>query len=86
MAEIETEYVGLHGVMRHFTEYFGALAHTFTKDQLAALGRFLDQAMVQDSKLENAVSTCFLEHVHQIECARHLMPFVSQKTKERMRA
>jgi len=84
LAEIEAGHVELHGVMRHFTDYFGALGHTFTKGQLAALGRFLDQAVVQGGKLENAVSTCFLEHLHQIKCRGFMLPFVSQKTKERI--
>jgi len=84
LAEIETGDVGLHGVMRHFTEYFGAFGQTFTKGQLQALGRVLDQATVQGGKLENAVSTCFLEHLHQIKSGRILLSFVSQRTKEQI--
>ncbi|MGH6763581.1 MAG: DUF2195 family protein [Phyllobacterium sp.] len=84
LAEIETGDVGLHGVMRHFTEYFGAVGQTFTKGQLRALGRVLDQAIVQGGELENAVSTCFLEHLYQIKSSRILLPFVSQRTKERI--
>lgn len=84
LAEIEIGDAELHGVMRRFAEYFGAHGRTFTKGQLQALGRVLDQAAVQGGKLENAVSTCFLEHLHQIKSSRILLSFVSQRTKEKI--
>jgi len=86
LVEVETEELGLHGVMHSFAEYFGSNCHTATKKQLTALARILDHAVTEGGKLENAVSTCFLEHVHQLRCKHLLTPFVSRTTKQRMRA
>jgi hypothetical protein len=74
---------GLHCVMRHFTYYFGANHTRFSERQLTALGKLLDEAVKVDDKLENAVATCMLEHLRQINAYKALSPYLSKKAKER---
>ncbi|HTA79548.1 MAG TPA: hypothetical protein VK720_08370 [Terracidiphilus sp.] len=78
----DADDTGLHCVMRHFTEYFGANHPQFSERQLTALARLLDEAVMVNDDLENAVATCMLEHLHQINGCRALSPYLSQKAKE----
>jgi hypothetical protein len=66
----------LHSVMFPFTQFFGGRHTTFTDKQLSTLGTLLNESVAVEDDLENAVSTCFLEHLHQIRgykvLARHI--------------
>ena len=74
---------GLHCVMRHFTDYFSETHSQSTERQLSALGRLLDDAVTVDDNLENAVATCLLEHLRQINAYKLLSPYLSQRAKEK---
>jgi hypothetical protein len=65
---------GLQSVMLAFTPYFGGARYTFSQKQLRAFGEFLNEAVAIDDDLENAVSTCFLEHLSQRRANRYDMP------------
>jgi hypothetical protein len=69
--------------MRIFAEYFGANSKCFSKKQLCRLGEWLSEAVSVSGPLENAVSTCFLEHVHQLKVDRRLAPYLSKSAKEK---
>lgn len=84
--DVETSDYGLHSVMRCFTEYFGAEGSTTSERQLQALGGLIDEAVAVDDQLENAVSTCMLEHLRQIKAYKILSPYLSRKAKQRTHA
>jgi hypothetical protein len=75
-----------HAVMIPFTQYFGTNQATFSDRQLSALGTFLNRAVEFDDALENAVATCFLEHLRQINGYAALSPHLAAEAKSRTRA
>ena len=70
-----------HRIMMLFAQYFGANHGSFTKKQLARLGEWLSSSVATGGTLENAVSTCFLEHSHQLKVNRIIAPFLSHDAK-----
>jgi hypothetical protein len=57
----------LHSVFFEFAPYFSRNVGSFSKKQLERFGQFLHAALQTSGQLENAVSTCFLEHAHQLK-------------------
>ena len=85
--EIEDqEELSLHRVILIFAQYFGANHRRFSLTQLRRLGDWLSAAVVAEGALENAVSTCFLEHMRQLKVNRVLAPHLSQLAKEKSHA
>jgi hypothetical protein len=76
----------LHSVMAPFTQYFGRQSASLSEKQLKVLGKLVSEAVEVDDDLENAVSTCFLEHLHQIKSYRAIAPYLSDTAKARSRA
>jgi len=72
---------GLHCVMQDFTVYLGEHVSSLSHQQLTALGEVIDDAVSVEDDLENAVSTCLLEHLDQIDCLTKLAPFLSSRAK-----
>lgn len=72
-----------HAVLRSFLAYFATNRESFTPTQLRAFGKWVNQAVSVDGDLENAVSTCFLEHVRQVGINRVLAPYLSPKAKDK---
>ena len=83
--EIQPETT-LHFVMMDFTSYFGRNCETFSESQLKKLGHFINDAVAVDDMLENAVSTCFLEHLRQVRSYKTLSPFLSRQAKDKTHA
>lgn len=73
----------LHSVMIPFTQYFGGAQHALSKSQLVQLGALLSEAVEIDDDWENAVSTCFLEHLRHIRAYKTLAPYLSKRAKTR---
>jgi hypothetical protein len=71
-----------HRVMMLFAQYFGANHGSFSSRQLQALGTWLNAAVAAGGELENAVSTCFLEHARQLKVNRVLAPYLSAQAKK----
>jgi hypothetical protein len=69
--------------MHNFTQCFGADHQEFSERQLTSLGQLLDEAVMVDDQLENAVSTCMLEHLRQINGYKALSPYLSKTAKEK---
>lgn len=84
--DLHTSNYGLHAVMHRFTEYFGTVVSTASEKQLRALGGLIDEGVAVDDELENAVSTCMLEHLRQIKAYKTLSPYFSRKAKDRTHA
>jgi len=76
----------LHSVMIPFSQYFGAVRDSFSETQLKNLGQLLNEAVEVDDDLENAVSTCFLEHLQQIDSYKLLAPFLGRRAKDKTHA
>ena len=75
-----------HSVMCAFAEFFGANRNGFTQHQLARFGNWINEAVSVDDELENAVSTCLLEHLHQMDAKEVLWPYLSQRARRECRA
>ena len=75
-----------HRVMAEFLDYFSINHSQFTEKQLKWLGEWLNDAVSVDGDLENAVSTCFLEHIPQVKINRVLAPYLSRVAKAKSHA
>lgn len=84
--DLKTSDYGLHTVMHRFTEHFGAEGSTASERQLQALGGLINEAVAVDDQLENAVSTCMLEHFRQIKVYKILSPYLSRTAKQKTHA
>jgi hypothetical protein len=76
----------LHFVMMEFTSYFGGNTEAFSEQQLKAFGSLVNEAVLVDDDLENAISTCFLEHLHQVRSYKVLAPHLSVRAKGKTHA
>ena len=70
-----------HAVLRQFLLYFSTNHQSFTPRQLQRFGTWVDNAIATRNDLENAVSTCFLEHMRQVKINRVLAPYLSANAK-----
>ncbi len=84
-AEVESDAT-LHFVMRDFTPYFSGNQSSFSERQIKALALFINEAVAVDDKLENAVGTCFLEHLRQVSGYKVLAPFLSREARDKTHA
>jgi len=84
--EEDQEDLTLHGVLLMFTDYFGKREEPFSEKQISKLATFINDSVVNDDELENAISTCFLEHLRQIRADRRLLPYLSKLAKKKMHA
>jgi hypothetical protein len=75
-----------HRVMMLFADYFGANHRSFSEKQLRRLGEWLSSAVAAGGDIENAVSTCFLEHARQLKVNRTLAPYLSRLAKQKTHA
>jgi hypothetical protein len=75
-----------HFVMQPFTTYFGTDQATLSEKQLKQLAVLINRAVENADDLENAVATCFLEHLHQIRAYKVLAPFLSAGAKQKTHA
>ena len=76
----------IHSVFIEFTDFFGRYVQNPEKPRLVALANFINQGMAADPSFENAVSTCFLEHLHQIRAKKILKPFLGPQAKSQLRS
>ena len=82
----EPEELTVHSVMSLFAQYFGSNGGRYSERQLRSLGEWLSSAVTVPGPLENAVSTCFLEHMRQLKVNRLLAPYLSRLAKEKSHA
>jgi hypothetical protein len=75
-----------HEIMLAFTPYFGSSLYAFSVKQLGEFGSMVNKAVDHGGDLENAISTCFLEHIRQIDASKVLAPFLTREAKKRSRA
>jgi hypothetical protein len=75
-----------HRVMQEFLMYFSKNHSSFNERQLRRFGDWINEAISVDSDIENAVSTCFLEHMRQVKINRVLAPYLSPVAKVKSHA
>lgn len=75
-----------HRVMAEFAEHFSRAHRDYAPRQLKALGHWLSEAVATEGALENAVSTCFLEHSRQLKVDRVLAPYLSKVARDKCHA
>lgn len=82
--DIRSGEASLHTVMREFSSAFRAAS---TKPpQLAGLASLVGQCVSASDELENAVDTCLLEHLRQIDKGGVLWAYLSPEVRAHVRA
>jgi hypothetical protein len=84
--ETSSDTLTVHHVMFLFTDFFSGAHSTCSDRQLNKFGSWVNEVVQVDDDLENAVSTCFLEHTGQIGVAKLLRPHLSKLAKQKSRA
>jgi hypothetical protein len=74
-----------HAVLGAFLGYFARNHDAFTELQLRRLGDWINNAVTNYDEIENAVATCFLEHMRQVRIDRVLAPHLSRIAKGKAR-
>jgi hypothetical protein len=82
-SELEPESATFHAVMRDFAWYFAKEAGSFSEKQFQLTAELLTRSVEQVGQLENAVSTCFLEHTRQLKVNRQLAPWFAKARAKR---
>ncbi len=81
----ENEEYSFHSIMLTF----GPLSATFLKASgrrtIQAFGELLNRSVENGGDLENAVSTCLLEHASQLGISRIIKPYLSPKARAELR-
>jgi hypothetical protein len=83
---INAEDPSFHSVLIEFSSDFGRLARGASEKQLRSFALLINAAVENGGGLENAFSTCLLEHLHQIRALQALRPYLSKLAYERTRA
>jgi len=76
-ADSETTF---HSLMLKFTPFFGKHIRSFTEKQMRGFADLISLAIESPGPLENAMSTCFLEHAKQIRVTRELKVAMKQRS------
>jgi len=79
--EAEPGEVTHHGLMQFFAQHFAHNHAKYSEKQLRRLGEWLSQSVASGGVIENAVSTCLLEHMRQLKINRVLAPYLSKEAK-----
>jgi hypothetical protein len=75
-----------HAVARDLTDYFPACCLSLTETQLRAFAAWINGMVQAGGDLENAISTCFLEHSGQMGVYKVLAPHLTALAKASARA
>ena len=82
---IEGGEFSFHAVLIEFATFLGTHAPTASAGQLSATADFINKAIDGEAQLANAVATCLLEHIHQLNLKKHLWPLLSNRAKNEAR-
>lgn len=74
-----------HSIFFEFLPYFAGVAPTSTTQQLIDLSTIINQSALESSDLENAVSTGFLEHLHQVDSVPYLKKYLNEAAIAQLR-
>lgn len=76
----------LHAIVGALAAFLGANHATLSTGQLRILGRWVNASVDAGGTRESAVSTCLLEHLHQLKLDRLLGPHLSREARKRTHA
>jgi hypothetical protein len=73
----------LHGVFCQFTSFYKERYAALPAERIAALGAFASECMApaDDSPLDNAAATCFVENIAGEACDRKLSPHLTGEAR-----
>jgi hypothetical protein len=74
----------IHAVYMTFLPFLASAEKT--ERNLRMVASLINGAVLAGGESENAVSTCLLEHVHQVGLAPALKRYLSEEAKERLHA
>ena len=83
---IHEEVSTFHSVLLAVTPFFGAQLTSFSESQLRRFGEMISVAVARDGVLENAFSTCLLEHLHQLKAERVMRPYLTKIARDKTHA
>ena len=82
---------GVHSELTHhrlaieFLDFFAKNHATLTRQQVRALGGWVNEAVAVDDELGEAVASCFLRHYREQHLGRVLSPYLSAQAKAKSR-
>ena len=79
------ERLDYDSVLTAFTSDFGVQFRESTAAQLAEFGALLDQAVAAGGELGRAFSTCFLQHIREVDVDRVFWPYLSSAVREHIK-
>ncbi len=85
-APIHDDQPTFHSVLIAFSPLVTTALSTCSKLQLLAFASLVNAAVERGGVLENAFSTCLLEHLAQLGALKTLRPQLSKLARERTRA
>ena len=74
-----------HQVLQAFAPISFKLMSASTSRQVESFCQIINQAVSEPGSLENAISTCLLEHASQLGIRKILQPHLSQAAKKTLR-
>lgn len=84
--ELEAEDTqSFHSVWMVFAPHSYKLLHEATPNEIKRFSSLIDYMVSRGGDLENAVSTCFLEHASQLSVRKLLKPHLSRESKHELR-
>jgi ATP/maltotriose-dependent transcriptional regulator MalT len=66
-----------HHLMHDFLIYWGTCARTAADSQTVELARVINESVSLGGDIENAVDTCFLEHLSQVRGLKPIEKYLS---------
>ena len=73
-----------HSVIMAFVPFFGREANGLPEKQIRAFAGLINAAVEEGGVLDNAFTTCLLEHLRQIRANRVLRPHLSKLARRNM--
>jgi len=74
-----------HTVLQTFAPVSQKLLNGATPSQVREFCELINQMVALGGALENAVSTCFLEHASQVGVRKIIKPYLSKEAKHELR-
>ena len=75
-----------HGLMLAFHDYITVRIPELSQRQVQTFAELLNTAVAQDDDLENAISTVFLEHMHQLGISKLFGTYLTAQAKRKAHA
>ena len=76
------EPLSYDSVLTAFTSDFGVQFRDSTDDQFRAFAALVDAAVSAGGEIERAFSTCFLQHLREVDVDRVFWPYLSSAARE----